>query len=254
MAKEKRTRNWACIIYPRQTAEDVTECPDNWAEVLEQLGVKAAASPLHDRDLKEDGTFKKPHRHVLFSFEGVKSEKQVRELFQRIGGVGCEPINSMYAQVRYLTHKDNKDKAQYSALDVLTFGGFEYKRYASTKEDEDKECTERMVRIFNLMEERRVEDFHQVADLLWSEEPELFGTFRRNSYFFAQYIRSKKDFTCRMGEQGVFFEQDERHGSLHNPHYVTPEPPQQQEQGGTNEKPIPNQEEDTAGSGNAAGV
>lgn len=254
MAKEKRTRNWACIIYPRQTAEDVTECPDNWAEVLEQLGVKAAASPLHDRDLKEDGTFKKPHRHVLFSFEGVKSEKQVRELFQRIGGVGCEPINSMYAQVRYLTHKDNKDKAQYSALDVLTFGGFEYKRYASTKEDEDKECTERMVRIFNLMEERRVEDFHQVADLLWSEEPELFGTFRRNPYFFAQYIRSKKDFTCRMGEQGVFFEQDERHGSLHNPHYVTPEPPQQQEQGGTNEKPIPNQEEDTAGSGNAAGV
>lgn len=252
--KEKRTRNWACIIYPRQTAEDETECPENWAEVLEQLGVKAAVSPLHDRDLKEDGTFKKPHRHVLFSFEGVKSAKQVRELFQRIGGVGCEPINSMYAQVRYLTHKDNKDKAQYSALDVLTFGGFEYKRYASTKEDEDKECTEKMVRIFNLMEERGVGDFHHVADLLWSEEPELFGTFRRNSYFFAQYIKSKKEFTCRMVETDVCLEQEERLGFLHVPHHVNEQPPQEQEKGGTNEKPIPNQEEYTAGSGDAAGV
>lgn len=252
--KEKRTRNWACIIYPRQTAEDVTECPDNWAEVLEQLGVKAAVSPLHDKDLKEDGTFKKPHRHVLFSFEGVKSEKQVRELFQRIGGVGCEPINSMYAQVRYLTHKDNKDKAQYSALNVLTFGGFEYKRYVSTKEDEERECTAKMVQIFGLMEERCVVDFHHVADLLWSEEPELFGTFRRNSYFFAQYIKSKKDFTSRMAEKGVYLEQDELLGSLHNPHYVNEQQPEEQEQGGTNEKPIPNQEEDAAGGGNAAGV
>lgn len=260
--KEKRTRIWACLIYPRQSAEDVTECPENWPEVLEQLGVKAVVSPLHDRDVYESdkvdketgelihaaGDFKKAHRHVIFAFEGVKSEKQVREMFAKIGGVGCEPVNSLYAQVRYLTHKDNKEKAQYSALDVLTFGGFEYKRYASTKEDEDKECSEKMGRIFAIMEEHRAEEFHHVAQILFADEPELFSVFRRNAYFFAQYIKSKKEFTFHLAQNGVYLESSEREAGLHNLHYA----PRNEQQGGTSEKPIRNQDTEQQGNGNAA--
>ena len=115
----------------------MTECPDNWADVLEQMGVKVCVSPLHDKDVKPDGEYKKPHRHVLFSFEGVKSRGQVLELCKKIGGISPEPINSLYAQTRYLTHLDT-DKVKYSSTDVLTFGGFEYKRYVNTKEDEEK--------------------------------------------------------------------------------------------------------------------
>lgn len=202
MAREKRTRVWGTLIYPRQGDEE-TQCPENWAEVLEEMGVKAVVSPLHDKDTKPDGTFKKPHRHVLLSFEGVKSEAQARELFERIGGVGCEPINSLYAQVRYLTHKDNPEKAQYSSLDVLTFGGFEYKRYASTKEDEDKDTGEKMGRIFAIMAERNLFEFCHVAEFLLQEEPELFAVFRKNSYFFGQFIRSKQEFTRFLYESGA---------------------------------------------------
>lgn len=213
--KETRTRNWATIIYPRQSEEDVTECPENWAEVLEGMGVKCAVSPLHDKDVKENGEYKKPHRHVLFAFDGVKSRAQVAELCKQIGGAGCEAINSLYAQVRYLTHMDSPDKAQYSTLDVLTFGGFEYKRYANTKEDEERETNSKVCRIMTLAVEHELHYFGELADYIVGEEPELFGVMRRNSYFFAQYLKSKQDFTKPLREKELYLEQNGRAG-LHN--------------------------------------
>lgn len=204
---EKRTRNWGTIIYPPTGAEgERTTCPDTWAEILGSLGVRAVASPIHDRDVLENGEFKKPHRHVLLAFDGVKSAQQVRDIVAKIGGVGVEPINSLYAQVRYLTHMDNPEKAQYSTLDVLTFGGFEYKRYASTKEDEERETCGRMAEIMNMCAEFGVWDFAAVSDMLMSERPDLFGTFRKNSYYFATYLKCKKDLTVgTLAKMGIKF-------------------------------------------------
>ena len=110
----KRTRNWATIIYPRQNEGEETTCPDNWVEILSQLAVKAVASPLHDNDVTEDGEVKKAHRHVVIAFDGVKTQAQAKEIFEKIGGVGCEPISSLFSMTRYLTHLDNPEKAQYS--------------------------------------------------------------------------------------------------------------------------------------------
>ena len=198
---EKRTRNWSCIIYPRQGTEgEQTECPENWAEIIDRLGVKCAVSPLHDRDVKEDGTFKKPHRHVVFAYDGVKTEKQAREDFAQIGGVGCEQVRSLYSMTRYLTHKDSPDKAQYSSLDVLTFGGFEYKRYCDTKEDKEEDTAAKMGQIITICAEHDLYDFGTLADYLMSEEPELFSVMRKNSYFFCQYVKSKREAIQRMVE------------------------------------------------------
>lgn len=193
MKKEKRTRNWSTIIYPRQTEQDETTCPDNWADILGELGVKCAVSPLHDKDVNGDGTPKKPHRHVLVAFEGVKSREQAVELFDRIGGVGAEPVNSLYGMTRYLTHMDNPEKAQYSTVDVLTFGGFEYRRYASTKEDEEKETVGHIGEIMEIVQNNLIYGFSDVAEILMTERPELFTVFRKNPYFFAQYLKSKQE-------------------------------------------------------------
>lgn len=192
---EKRTRNWSTIIYPRQNDEEETSCPDNWADILGELGVKCAVSPLHDKDVKEGdnptGELKKAHRHVLIAFDGVKTRAQAKEIFDRIGGVGAEPVNSLYGMTRYLTHEDNPEKAHYSSLDVLTFGGFEYKRYASTKEDEEKQQMSQMGEIFNLVEEKQLYNFSDLAEYLMTERQELFGCMRKNSYFFACFLKSK---------------------------------------------------------------
>ena len=241
-AGEKRTRNWGTIIYPpsEQAEGDRTECPEDWVEILEQMGVKCAVSPCHDKDVNKDGSKKKAHRHVLFAFEGVKSEGQVRELCRKIGGVGCEPINSMSAQVRYLTHKDNPEKAQYSTLDVLTFGGFEYKRYVSTKEDEEKETLGNMSQIFNICAEHNIYDFGTLADFLMTEEPKLFTTMRKNSYFMATYLKSKQNFmneALTSEYEKCIIESTQ--GSLHNLHYETASE-NTEEKAGNNEIQLPN--------------
>lgn len=192
---EKRTRNWSSIIYPKQKDGEETTCPDNWADILGELGVKSAVSPLHDKDRVEgdnpEGKLKKPHRHVVIAFDGVKTRAQAKEIFDRIGGVGAEPVNSLYGMTRYLTHEDNPEKAHYSSVDVLTFGGFEYKRYASTKEDEEKQQMGQMAEIFHDIEEHQLYNFSDLAEFLMQEKPELFGCMRRNSYFFACFLKSK---------------------------------------------------------------
>lgn len=188
---EKRTRNWSTIIYPRQTEGEETTCPENWADIIAELGVKCAVSPLHDKDVNGDGTPKKAHRHVLVAFDGVKTQKQAKEVFERIGGVGAEPVNSLYAMTRYLTHQDNPEKAQYSSIDVLTFGGFEYRRYATTKEDEEKQAIGQMGEIFNIVEELRLYNFADLAEYLITERQDLFPCMRKNSYFFASFLKSK---------------------------------------------------------------
>lgn len=190
---EKRTRNWSTIIYPRQTEDEKTECPDNWADILAQLGVKCAVSPLHDRDVTSDGQIKKAHRHVLIAFDGVKTRAQAKEIFDKIGGVGAEAVNSLYGMTRYLTHEDNPEKAHYSTVDVLTFGGFEYRRYASTKEDEEKQTLTQMGEIFHSIEEYSLYSFSELADYLLQEKPELFSCYRKNAYFFANYLKSKQN-------------------------------------------------------------
>lgn len=190
---EKRTRNWSTIIYPRQTEEEKTECPDNWADILAELGVKCAVSPLHDRDVTSDRQIKKAHRHVLISFDGVKTRTQAKEIFDLIGGVGAEAVNSLYGMTRYLTHEDNPEKAHYSTVDVLTFGGFEYRRYASTKEDEEKQTLTQMGEIFRSIDKLNLYSFCDLADYLLQEKPELFSTYRKNAYFFANYLKGKQN-------------------------------------------------------------
>jgi hypothetical protein len=71
-----------------------------------------------------------------------------------------------------------------------------------------------------------------VAEYLWQNEPELFATFRRNSYFFAQFIRSKQDFTKRLAENELYLEQGRSVKGLHNLQTL---PPSETEKGGNHE-------------------
>lgn len=235
--QEKRTRNWATIIYPRTEDGQETTCPENWAEILSELAVKCAVSPLHDKDVLPTGEWKKAHRHVVIAFDGVKTEKQAREVFDKIGGVGAEPIQSLWSYTRYLTHMDNPEKAQYSSLDVLTFGGYEYKRYALTKDDEEREIVQNMGTIFNICAEKDMYDFAETAEYLMQEKPQLFTTFRKNPYFFATFFKSKQNNSMLMKNYLTSENQnyiiENREESLHNLHNGDNETTSEQnEQGG----------------------
>ena len=111
-----RSSLWTFIIYP-------DSMPKDWKEYVEDLHIKCAISPLHDKDINPDGTPKKPHYHCLIMFETLKSKRQVKELIEPLNGtipIICQSANGL---VRYFTHMDNPEKAQYDQGDILCFSG-----------------------------------------------------------------------------------------------------------------------------------
>lgn len=116
---EKRTRNWATVVYPESA-------PEEWKVLLQEQCVPAFVSPVHDRDINADGTRKKEHYHVMIMFDGVKTREQAGEVFSAIGGVGIEPVKSVRAYARYLCHLDNLDKVKYDIENVISCAGADY--------------------------------------------------------------------------------------------------------------------------------
>lgn len=122
MSKENgkgRTRNFATVVYPESA-------PEKWQDKLAEQFVPAFISPLHDKDINPTGEAKKPHYHVVVMFDGVKTKEQAQDLFAKIGGVGCEVVQSIRGYARYLCHMDNPDKAQYKQEDVRSLCGADY--------------------------------------------------------------------------------------------------------------------------------
>lgn len=114
-----RTRNFTTIVYPESA-------PENWQELLAEQFIPAFVSPLHDKDVNPGGEAKKPHYHVMIMFDSVKTIEQARSVFNVIGGVGCEVVNSLRGCSRYLCHLDNPEKAQYNPEDVRSLCGADY--------------------------------------------------------------------------------------------------------------------------------
>lgn len=123
-----RTRNFATVVYPESA-------PQDWLEKLAEAKIEALVSPLHDKDKNPDGEPKKAHYHVILMFETVKTTEQVKEIIEKIGGVGVEKINSLRGYARYLIHADNPEKAQYNKADIKQFGGADYESICSLASD-----------------------------------------------------------------------------------------------------------------------
>lgn len=128
---EARTRNYATVVYPESA-------PTNWRDILDSERIPTLISPLHDKDINQsaDNTPKKPHYHVIVMFSSVKTKMQAKAIFDKIGGVGCEAVQSIRGYARYLCHLDNPDKAQYSQADVVALNGADY--YANIEIATDK--------------------------------------------------------------------------------------------------------------------
>lgn len=192
---ETRSRYWATIVYP-ESADSA------WLSVLQGIGIQAVVSPLHDRDVYEytdekkgfrKGDLKKPHYHVVFIFDSLKSSSQVKEITDRIKSVGQLKVLSISGTIRYLTHKDCKDKAQYDEKDVLPIGGVDVEKYSKSENERDEDLNKQFWGISNICAEYSLYEFSDLVDfLLCNEYYEQFKIVRTNSYFWAQYLKSKR--------------------------------------------------------------
>jgi len=179
--KNDVSRHWGTIIYPESE-------PDFLGE-LEDLHLVGFLSPLHDRDLLEDGSLKKPHFHFMCSFEGKKTRKQMLDLFTSFGGVGAECVFSPRSYARYLCHLDESDssKALYSTSDVRCFGGADYSQFLSEKKDIRGYVREMMAWV----RENRVTCFCDLMDFAAEENENWFQSLLDStSQIMIAYIKS----------------------------------------------------------------
>lgn len=113
-----KERYWTFIMYPDSRPED-------WKEYLQETGLQIAISPLHDKDINADETQKKPHYHVVLCFNGPTTYKRVEEITNHLNATIPKRVMSLIGVIRYLTHKDNPEKAQYNEEEIITMNGLD---------------------------------------------------------------------------------------------------------------------------------
>ena len=118
--KEVKKRNWTFLVYP-------DSAPAEWQRVLDELHLPVAISPLHDRDLNEDGTQKKHHYHVIVCFPGPTTYNNVVDrITEPLNAPRPFPVESMRSMYEYLWHKNENplEKPLYDSEQVKKLGGF----------------------------------------------------------------------------------------------------------------------------------
>lgn len=177
-----RMRNFACVLYEESCAKDFMEIITGWH-------VPVFLSPYHDSDVNPTGEKKKPHWHLLIMFEGKKSEEQVKQYFDQIGGVGLEKVGSLRGYARYLCHLDNPEKAQYNPEDVRQFAGADYISIIGLAIDKYK-CIGEMT---DFVKKENIISYHTLVDYAREFRMDWFRILCDSGTFVVkEYIKSRK--------------------------------------------------------------
>ena len=179
-----KKRNWTFVLY-----ED--SCAKDWEDYLISTGVPFSYA-YHDKDFTEIGEPKKPHYHVVICFDGPITYTNVSNYAKRVGAANdvVQPVGSVRGIVRYFCHKDNPDKFQYSEDIIQCRNGFDPSDYFSLTVTQQK-AFKRKVTIF--IRDNNIEEYAELIDTLMdSEEDDMYDIASQNTFFFTQYIKSRR--------------------------------------------------------------
>lgn len=122
MGSVEKGRDWTFILYPESV-------PDNWREILDETHLRWIESPLHDKDVNADGEIKKAHWHILLSFDGPVTLVAVNKIVLPLNCPEPRKVGSGKGLVRYMIHKDNPEKFQYSFDEIVGHNGADVSSY-----------------------------------------------------------------------------------------------------------------------------
>lgn len=185
MAKDTRTRAWTAIVYPESA-------PDNWRAFLDDQHLEWVESPLHEFDVNPTGELKKPHWHIMITFEGPKSYDQVVAILEPLHCAAPQRCHNQKSLVRYMCHLDNPDKFQYDISQIVAHGGVDVRdllkpssaeRYTLIAEMCDFIAESNITEFFALMDYARIEKFDTWFPLLCDS----------SAYVVNQYIKSNRE-------------------------------------------------------------
>jgi hypothetical protein len=183
MAQQCRYLQICFITYPESMGDIY--------EKVQSLGLCLVRSPLHDKDIDEDGVFKKPHYHNMLMFSGMKSEKQIKEICAILGVNHYEIPIDKRGMLRYFCHLDctyDEQKYIYPVDEVKTFGGFDYNSVLTTKDGKPSTSAP----IFKLCREKGdFPNFRAFVDCVAVNLPNLIDQVIAQAYFWNLYVRPR---------------------------------------------------------------
>lgn len=183
MSNGDRQRIWQCIVWS-------DSAPKDWVSVIKKFQVPFVVSPYHDKDIKEDGTLKKAHWHVIFIFEGKKSYDQVKEITDSINAEFPVKVLSPRGAFRYLCHLDDKDKYQYHKDEIQCYNGADprtYLGFSQTEIDIAKDEIQRFCLAHNIVEFCVLCDYAMLNEPVWNYVLKNVAT-----NFFTKYLQSRR--------------------------------------------------------------
>lgn len=175
-----KSKYFCCVLWPDSSTYNV----DKIIKSLAEQHLTFAISPIHNRDVEDDGSPKKEHYHFLLAYSSATTLNNIREWF-KVCGLPESDLHSVrvcasgVGYFRYLTHKDNPEKAQYNSKDIRIFNDYDeiFKKFANTVSDK----TDNLVRIFQIVDELNTISFHNLIQYLMLNERELFKMLTSSS-------------------------------------------------------------------------
>lgn len=196
------------------TKWNVLAYPESFPNAIEFLKEKKLpfAAILHDRDVHEDGTPKKPHWHIVLKFGGPLAEKTVRTYLGMPEGKKDDPNGfqrlqvaaSIEGSIQYLIHKNDPDKAQYDQSEIIS--SFSVSRYFREPKQEFDVCS-----LFDLCLEQEIHNYKELVLYAYkARDQSLMEFIRKNTYFLQHTIGSFEwdfvvtDKRCKDEKDGKF--------------------------------------------------
>lgn len=183
----RRARNWCAIVYP-------DSAPEDWKDFLNDLNVKWACSPLHDKDIDDDSEpdeTKKAHWHIVLCYAGNKSYQQVCEDLEYLNCPHPQICRDVQTSVRYFIHKDHPHKYQYSVDDIECYGGFDIGEAFALSKTEKRQI---LFEVMTYIREANITEYYDLLNYAMDCKYDTWYPVITESYtiLLTNYIKSKR--------------------------------------------------------------
>ena len=182
--KYEKGRHWAFVMYPESM-------PDDWRDIIINSGLQCAISPLHDKDLNPTGEEKKPHYHVIVSYDnGTTTKNNVEEFTKKLNATIPIKLESVRGMYRYHLHLDNPEKYQYDDRDRILLNGFDSNAVnALTTTEKEKYKKE----ILSFIEDNDILEYCDLLTILINNDMnEMLSVANSNTLLFNTFITSRR--------------------------------------------------------------
>lgn len=198
--QEVRSYNWELIIWQEHFETDQQDDINLELRIMisDNIHVPCILSPLHNLDKYTDGEnrgeHKKPHWHLIMSFDNQKTKNQLLYLDKIFNksetGNNLNFVMSRGGATRYLTHDGYEIpgyKFKYPNDDIQTFGGANYDKWFNEASGQKIEI------IFKMIDTNDIKTFGELLSIL-NTEPRfnfLLEEASKKSYAINQYLTYK---------------------------------------------------------------